>query len=158
VAVRPAEARDHAAIHALAGRLAIGSAPWLDSEGVAAAVRAWVADDLAEPAGADRLVLVAETAEVVGFACASTREHWSGEPRCYLGELVVAEEAEGQGIGRLLVTTVIAWAKSRGLRVELDTGATNTAGRAFYTALGFREEAVRLVAVDEPLSDRDPHG
>jgi GNAT superfamily N-acetyltransferase len=67
----------------------------------------------------------------------------------------VAEEAEGQGIGRLLVTSVIAWATGRGLRVELDTGAANTAARAFYAALGFREEAVRLVAVDEPLPDRD---
>lgn len=113
-------------------------------------------DDLAAPAGSDRLVLVAETtAGVVGFACASRRQHWSGELRCYLGELVVAEEAEGQGIGRLLVTSVIAWATGLGLRVELDTGAANTAARAFYAALGFREEAVRLVAVDEPLPDRD---
>lgn len=115
-------------------------------------------EDLAAPAADDRIVLVAEaTAGVVGFACASSRQHWSGEPRCYLGELVVAEQAEGQGIGRLLVAGVTAWATRRGLRVELDTGAANTGARAFYAALGFREEAVRLVAVDEPLPDRD-HG
>jgi GNAT superfamily N-acetyltransferase len=156
VAVRPAEATDHEAIHALAGRLAIGTAPWLDPEGVAAAVRSWVAEDLDAPADDDRIVLVAEsTAGIIGFACAARRRHWSGEPRCYLGELVVAEEAEGQGVGRLLVAGVTAWASRRGLRVELDTGAANTGARAFYAALGFREEAVRLVAVDEPLPDRD---
>lgn len=110
-----------------------------------------MADDLAAPAGTDRLVLVAETtAGVVGFACASRRQHWSGELRCYLGELVVAEEAEGHGIGRLLVTSVIGSACGWN-----STGAANTAARAFYAALGFREEAVRLVAVDEPLPDRD---
>jgi GNAT superfamily N-acetyltransferase len=92
---------------------------------------------------------------VIGFACASDRRHWSGEPRCHLGELVVAEEAEGRGIGRLLVGGVTAWATERGLRVELDTGAANTGARAFYAALGFREEAVRLVAVDQPLPDRE---
>lgn len=154
--VRPADERDHDDIRALAGRLTIGTAPWLDPDGVDAAVRSWVADDLAAPAGADRLVLVAEAPSgLVGFACASKREHWSGEQRCYLGELVVAEGAEGQGIGRLLVTSVTAWAKRLGLRVELDTGASNTPARAFYAALGFREEAVRLVAVDEPLPDLD---
>jgi GNAT superfamily N-acetyltransferase len=123
---------------------------------VAAAVRTWVAEDLAAPTGADRIVLVAQSAAgVVGFACASRREHWSGEPRCYLGELVVAEEEEGRGIGRLLVAGVTAWATRHGLRVELDTGAANTRARAFYAALGFREEAVRLVAVDKPLPDRN---
>jgi GNAT superfamily N-acetyltransferase len=156
VLVRRADAGDHEAIHALAGRLAIGTAPWLDPAGVEDAVRKWVADDLAAPDGPDRIVLVAETAGgVVGFACASARRHWSGEQRCYLGELVVAADAEGQGIGRLLVAGVTAWATGPGLRVELDTGAANARARAFYASLGFREEAVRLVAVDEPLPDRN---
>jgi GNAT superfamily N-acetyltransferase len=156
VIVRPAVDGDHEAIRALAGRLAVGTAPWLDRDGVDAAVRGWVAEDLAAADRPDRLVLVAETAAgLVGFACASTRRHWSGEPRCYLGELVVAEEAEGQGIGRLLVAAVTAWATGLRLRVELDTGAANTRARAFYAALGFREEAVRLVAVDEPQPDRE---
>jgi GNAT superfamily N-acetyltransferase len=115
--------------------------------------------DLAEPPGGDQLVLVAETARgIAGFACAARRRHWSGEQRCYLGELVVAEEAEGQGIGRLLVAAVTAWASVRSLRVELDTGAANTRARGFYAALGFREEAVRLVAVDEPPVDGHPIG
>jgi GNAT superfamily N-acetyltransferase len=69
----------------------------------------------------------------------------------------VAEDSEGQGIGRLLVAGVTAWAAGLGLRVELDTGAANTRARSFYAAIGFREEGVRLVAVDQPLPDRgDP--
>jgi GNAT superfamily N-acetyltransferase len=157
VVVRATLPEDHDRVLELADRLAIGTAPWLDPDGVLEAVRGWVSTALAEADSDDRVVLVAETeGVVVGFAGAAVREHWSGELRCYLGELVVADEAEGQGIGSLLVQTVSAWAARRELRVELDTGADNSRARGFYAALGFREEAVRLVAVVEPVADLQP--
>jgi GNAT superfamily N-acetyltransferase len=48
-------------------------------------------------------------------------------------------------VGRSLVAAAEAWARERGLsRITLETGAANSAARAFYAALGFAEEDVRL--------------
>ena len=80
-----------------------------------------------------------------GFVTVTLREHWSGGTDGYLGELVVAPDAEGDGVGRALVERAEQWAHDRGAaRLGLETGAANTAARAFYAALGFEEEDVRL--------------
>jgi len=73
------------------------------------------------------------------------RPHFTGTPEAYVGELVVAEEAEGRGVGRALMAAVEDWARAHGLgRVSLETGAANTAARGFYRALGYDESDVRL--------------
>ena len=71
--------------------------------------------------------------------------HFTGEHDGYIGELAVAEHASRQGIGRALIGAADTWARGRGLaHLTLHTGARNTGGRAFYAALGFAEEEVRL--------------
>jgi ribosomal protein S18 acetylase RimI-like enzyme len=46
------------------------------------------------------------------------------------------------------------WARRRGLQhLTLETGAANTAARAFYRALGYRYEDVRLT---KPITARRP--
>ena len=92
---------------------------------------------------------------VVGVASAEIRKHFTGQQDCYLGELAVSSEQEGQGIGRALVAAVEAWAHSRGTpRVTLETGAANERARSFYASLGYEEEEVTLTRVlPEP---RDP--
>lgn len=81
---------------------------------------------------------------VVGVVTVSTRPHFSGEVDAYIGEFVVAEGHERQGVGRRLVAAG-AWALQRGhCRVTLETGAANTAARAFYASLGYLEEDIRL--------------
>jgi GNAT superfamily N-acetyltransferase len=147
VLVRPCAAGDAAAVAGLAARLTIGVAAWRDPEAVLAAVRAWVAESAAP--GFEGAAFVAEDGgEVVGFASASTVEHFAGEVDAYVGELVVAAPAEGRGVGGRLLEAAEAWAREQGFRcLTLTTGAANDRARAFYAARGFLEEDVKLTKV-----------
>jgi ribosomal protein S18 acetylase RimI-like enzyme len=144
--IRRYDAADREAVVALAPRLTEGVAPWRDPAAVRAAVVGWVVESLERAAEPDRLVLVAATdRDVVGFVAAVERRHWSGGRDAYIGELVVAADAEGKGTGRALVEAVTRWADERGLaQVTLETGAANQRARAFYERLGFVAEDIRL--------------
>ncbi len=146
VHVRPARPGDHPAVLGLAGRLTEGVAPWRDPAGVATAVRGWVEQALASTAADDRAILVAERdGRVAGFVTVAEQQHWSGGLDAYIGELAVDRDEERGGVGRALVDGARAWAARRGLtRLTLATGAANAPARAFYAALGFDEEDVRL--------------
>jgi ribosomal protein S18 acetylase RimI-like enzyme len=84
----------------------------------------------------------------------SSRTHATGDIDAYVGELVVAEDATGQGIGRALLAAAESWARTQGFRVlSLDTEAANTAARGLYASAGFLEEEVRLSKVLGPPPD-----
>src|SRR5947209_16443336 len=101
VRVRPYRHHDRAAAIALATRLEIGVAPWRDAAAVRAAVTQWVGTSLDLAGAHDRAVLVAVCEDVlVGFVTVSQRRHFTGELDAYVGELVVAEEAQRRGGGR----------------------------------------------------------
>jgi ribosomal protein S18 acetylase RimI-like enzyme len=52
---------------------------------------------------------------------------------------------ERRGIARALMQAAEAWGGAQGLDcLTLETGAANQAARAFYAALGYQEEDVRL--------------
>lgn len=145
--VRPFAPADRDAVLALAPRLTVGIAPWLDPDAVLTAARGWItaALDGIGPGGA---VFVATDVEgrPIGFVSVARRAHFTGEERAYIGELVVAEGHEGRGVGRALLTATEEWAREQGLRMmELDTGAANTRAREFYRLLGYGEEGVKLV-------------
>ncbi|MGH3456071.1 MAG: GNAT family N-acetyltransferase [Nocardioidaceae bacterium] len=145
--IRPYAPPDRDAVLALAPRLTQGVAPWRDPDAVHAAALEWVRGSIDAPsADGDQLLLVAERDErIVGFVDAAERRHWSGALDVYVGELVVERTAEGRGVGRGLVDAVRDWAGRRGIAViTLETGAANEPARAFYAALGFAEESVRL--------------
>jgi ribosomal protein S18 acetylase RimI-like enzyme len=140
---------DRQAVLALAPRLAEGVAPWRNTAQVLAAVTDWVREALERADEPDRFVYVADAVGVVaGFVSGQLRTHWSGAAELYIGELVVSPQYEGQGIGRALVEAVEAEAMRRGLAtLALDTGAANAQARAFYRALGYVEEDVKLTKV-----------
>lgn len=151
VVIRPYDRDDAAArtaLLALAPRIVTGVARWRDADAARAAAVAWVRDALDAQQRPDAVVLVARIGErVVGLVGVEAREHWTGERDAYVGELVVHPDVGRRGVGRALVDAARAWAGQAGLRhLTLDTGADNTGARAFYAALGFREEAVRLTA------------
>jgi ribosomal protein S18 acetylase RimI-like enzyme len=88
---------------------------------------------------------------VVGVLSIRPTRHFTGEHDGYIGELVVAPHAERRGVGRSLIDTAEAWARDRGLaHLTLHTGAYNASARAFYAALGFAEEEVRLTRLVPP--------
>jgi GNAT superfamily N-acetyltransferase len=147
--VRPYAADDRDTVLALAPRLTEGVAPWRDPTAVHEAVVGWVRGSIDQAGAAETLVLVAEReGRVVGFVTAVERGHWSGATDAYIGELVVDAMVEGRGVGRALVDGVREWADRRGIgAISLETGAANARARAFYAAIGFAEEDVRLTRV-----------
>ena len=148
VAIRPAREQDTPGVLALAPRLAAGVAPWRDRTAAAAAGSSWLEHSLAAASRGEGIVFVAvavAAGEVAGVISARPAKHFTGERDGYVGELAVDESAARRGIGRALVEAARAWAQDQGLaNLTLHTGAFNTNARAFYTALGFREEEVRL--------------
>jgi len=86
----------------------------------------------------------------------AVREAVTGWVRGSLDE--PATERERRGIGTLLVRAADEWARGRGFaRLTLETGAANHTARAFYAALGFQEEDVRLTRT-LPRPRVAPHG
>jgi L-amino acid N-acyltransferase len=146
VTIRRAAAGDEAALLGLAGRLTEGVAPWRPAAGVAAAVVGWVETSLDRMSQPGHAVLVAEVEErIVGFVTLSASRHWAGETDASIGELVVAPEAEGKGIGTALVEAVVECARAEGYtRISVSTGAANTRARSLYRRLGFEDEDVSL--------------
>lgn len=143
--VRRSTPGDADAVRKLACRLTIGVAPWRNEDAVLSAVRAWVDDALAGHDDQHPVFVAEVTGRVVGFAAAGTRTHWAGDTDAYIGELVVAAEHTGRGIGRALMAAVEDWARECGYtRITLETGALNQGGRAFYSQLGYTEEEVVL--------------
>jgi len=130
----------------LAERLQEGVASWRDATAVAAAVQGWVREAVDADASERRALFVVEDGgELLGFVTASTRRHFAGDLDAYVGELVVDRRAEGRGIGRMLMTAAEAWGRGQGLaHISVDTGAANARARAFYDALGYEEEEIKL--------------
>jgi ribosomal protein S18 acetylase RimI-like enzyme len=146
ILVRSASAEDRAGILELGPRLAEGVAPWRDQAEALLAGRRWLEDSLAAAAAGDGAVLVAPDEQgIAGVISIRPSTHFTGERDAYIGALAVAERAARRGVGRALVEAADAWAREHGLRnLTLHTGAFNTGARAFYAALGFTEEEVRL--------------
>ncbi len=83
--------------------------------------------------------------KIAGLVTVAERKHFTGQLDGYVGELVTAPGLERRGIGRQLMAAAEQWATDRGLAcLTLETGAANQAARAFYAALGYADEDVRL--------------
>lgn len=146
VQIREYTPADRDAVLALAPRLTEGVAPWRDPAGVLAAVVAWVtssADNSGQPGRA--MFVAADGGTIVGLVTVAERKHFTGQVDAYVGELVTAAGMERRGIASNLMAAAEAWGAARGLEyLTLETGAANHAARAFYAALGYQEEEVRL--------------
>ncbi len=144
--IREVGPADHDAVLALAPRLTEGVAAWRDAPAVLSAVVGWVEGSLTQAGDDPKACFVAETGgEIVGFVSVTEQEHWSGVVDGYVGELVVAAEHSGQGIGGRLMEYAETWSSERGLtHLTLATGAANQAARGFYGSRGYLEEDVRL--------------
>ncbi len=147
IRVRPYEPADRMFVLSLVPRLSVGVAPWRDSDKMAAVMGRFINEDLAT-IGERAAVLVSEDADgrLLGFVTVGHNINFTGKEQAYVGELAVAESAEGRGIGKALMAAAETWAgeHSYGL-VVLETGAANARARSFYAALGYREESVKLV-------------
>jgi ribosomal protein S18 acetylase RimI-like enzyme len=91
-------------------------------------------------AGGDLLVASCGN-KLVGLGGLAPQNSRSAE----LCKLHVESEWQGRGIGRLIATELVEWARRVGFsEVELHVTATQTAAIALYGSLGFREVDRRL--------------
>jgi len=146
VQIREYRPDDRDAIMALAPRLTEGKPLWRDDAAWLAAVQGWIRDAADAAGQPGHVVYVAvQNEQVVGLVHAAERAHFTGQVDAYVGELVTATGMERRGIARALMAAAEAWAAARGLaNLTLETGAANHGARAFYAALGYLEEDVRL--------------
>jgi GNAT superfamily N-acetyltransferase len=73
-------------------------------------------------------------------------DYFNQRPHAHLSVLAVAKDAEGKGVGSLLLDHCVAWAKDRNSdRLTLSALVTNSRARALYERKGFKGEYVRYV-------------
>jgi ribosomal protein S18 acetylase RimI-like enzyme len=72
-------------------------------------------------------------------------DYFTDHPRAYVEILVVAEEAEGRGVGRALMAHAEHWGREHGCHeVVLDVFANNPSAIAFYERIGFAPDHIRM--------------
>ena len=97
----------------------------------------------------DAVVLVAETkGETIGYAYGEIEgyDYMSLRgPAGVLNDLIVDPAYRGQGVGRLLLETIISRFKSRGVpRVVLSTAAKNKSAQRLFERSGFRPTMIEM--------------
>lgn len=106
------------------------TAPLYGRSPAAAAVQARL---LAGIPGPIALALLNEGAGPIASGYASI-----GEGRAQLSDIIVASAARRRGVGRRLVTGLLAWAEAQGCReAMLQVLAGNTVARRLYASIGF---------------------
>ena len=146
LAIRPVEATDYEQIMRLSPRLLVGVDPSRPTDQVRAAINGWVAASVKAAGAEGHAGWVAEAdGTVIGFVSVSEEEHWCGEMDAWVGELMVDQRFEKQGVARSLIALAEDWATHRGLgHIRLTTGATNHGARTFYERLGYELNEVTL--------------
>lgn len=101
-----------------------------------------------------RMAVVADVnGQVAGFAAATLLLD-SQENRCELDAMAVDPGVRRQGLGRLLLETLAAWATERGARrMGLEVRASNAAALGLYRRMGFADEGRRARYYSDPVED-----
>lgn len=151
--IRPARIGDRALVLALVPRLrAFGPSALRPAEALDAGEERTLNRFFdSPPAGAALWVAEGPRSNLLGVAYAERAiDYFTQEAHGHLSILAVAAEAEGRGIGRVLLTTVERWSEEQGYRfVTLNVFATNERATAVYTRAGYRPDTVRYVKVLE---------
>lgn len=106
----------------------------------------------------DKLVLVADDkGDVVGYAYAAVEGYDYMElrgPAGVLHDIIVDPKHRGHGVGRMLVTAMLALFRSRGVpRVVLSTAERNEVAQQLFSSLGFRRTMIEMtLELDNPPS------
>lgn len=98
----------------------------------------------------DAEILIAELeGEVIGYSVC-----WAVGDQAELGNLAVAEEARGRGVGRRLLEAAMARARARGAaEIFLEVRASNLDAQRLYRSYGFDEIARRGRYYTRPVED-----
>ena len=146
--IRPAMQSDEAAVLALVPRLhAFKPATFRSADVLDAGESRTLRRFFAEPATGARLWVAEANGAVIGAAYVETAtDYFTAEPHGHLGILVVAEDAQGSGVGRSLMATVEDWARNEGFRfISLNVFADNDRAISLYEKRAYRPDFVRYV-------------
>lgn len=148
--IRKARVADIPFIRSLKERfVAVGSPLWRDLQKMQVFHDNSIEEACAAIVVPDALVLLAEEEQgtLLGFLHAQpATDFFTGDPQGYVSALAVVAEAEGMGIGSLLMEQAEHWARAQGYHIlTLETFGENTRARAFYQHLGYKEETVKLI-------------
>lgn len=141
--IRPGHADDQARILAIADRLAAFDPTTRPAVVIADRERRALVEAVARPAPGS-LLLVADNFQLglVGILLLETRrDYFTDEPHGHVAILAVAREAEGQGLGKLLLGAAEDWGQAQKFRrLTLSVFADNRRAREFYSRQGWRPE------------------
>jgi len=149
IKVREARPEDQPFILANAGRLAAFPLPaWRSAEEIEAG-EARTLRDFMMGGDASSKLLVAEDAHgtPLGFIFLETQEDYFTLARHgHVGILVVAEAAEGQGAGGVLMRAAEAWGREQGYsKLTLNVFENNRRARQVYEHIGYSPESLKYV-------------
>lgn len=146
--IRPLTGEDDAFVTAVAPRLYTGptTSP-RDPVRMQAYFAAFTPSNLTREAGTEAFVATINSqGEPLGLLVIKQEfDYFTDHPRAYVEILVVAEEAEGRGVGRALMSYAEQWGREHGCHeVVLDVFANNPAAIAFYERIGFAPDHLRM--------------
>ena len=148
IIIRAAHEKDRCFIFELSPRLAeVAQLKWHDDTVVKRMQDAYIAEMLNETS-VPKTTLIAETDNTcLGFIHArSYKDSISGETCGTVPLLAVSPEAQGMGIGGILIESAEIWAKNLGYRLlHLEVFANNTNAYRFYQNQGFQAETIHMI-------------
>jgi ribosomal protein S18 acetylase RimI-like enzyme len=148
VIVRRASELDSAAIRTLVPRLVdFGPPPWRDSAEMTEADLSVIVNALTSSSD-DPAIFVAEIdGQVVGFVhVRSMEDYYRRRPHGHVADLVVAQTAEGMGIGKRLLEQAEMWARGQSFDwLSIAVFEENVRALALYEKVGYRKDITRLI-------------
>jgi ribosomal protein S18 acetylase RimI-like enzyme len=146
--VRPVTSQDREAILALVPRLAAtGTPPGRDAHQITATDIQTIAEAIERRQPGTQLLVAEQGGSLAGFIHLKTvTDYYTRQEIGHISDIVVAAEAEGQGVGRALMAAGEEWARARGYpMMELNVLVDNAGARALYERLGYSAEWVKYV-------------
>jgi GNAT superfamily N-acetyltransferase len=84
----------------------------------------------------------------LGFIHVTEEQDYYAGACGHIGDVVVAREARGRGVGAALLAAAEQWARTRGYRLlSLNVFIDNTEARSVYERAGYAPETIRHVKV-----------
>jgi GNAT superfamily N-acetyltransferase len=149
--IRRARDPDKSAVLALVPRLVTGFTPpsWREPAAMTSTDLDVIAQALASESE-DPVIYVAEREDViVGFIqLCSLEDYYRRRRHGHVGDIVVAEGQEGQGIATALLAKAEEWCRTQGYDwLSLGVFEQNARAEHLYRKLGFQRDVIRLLKV-----------